>query len=281
MAHSLFRPRGAAWPDTLVIPAPAYYHTSDSLLGKPLPEMSLFSRLSRRCAAVLACLYLAALPALADESVKQRTIMVIGDSQAQGLATGLHHAARGLAWAHVLNDAKAGTGLIAPATFDWPAYVPTLIKSVHPDVAVMMFGGNDRLPLQTGDGATVPFRTATWKDIYKLRVTAMVHALRAAGVQVIWVSNPIARDSNYSADMQYINAIFAEAAAAEGANYVDIWLAVSDGAGHYAGYGKTLSGSTARLRLDDGIHFTPAGYDLLGVRVMQSIGDLHLASSTH
>ena len=253
-------------------------------LGKKLASMSLAALLSRRCAAVVVCLLALCFsapcfPAHADEPVKQRTIMVIGDSQAQGLATGLHHAARTLPWAHVLNNAKPGTGLIAPETFDWPAYVPKLIKEVHPDIAVMMFGGNDRLPLQTNDGATVPFRTDTWKDIYRLRVVAMLHALHDAGVQVIWVSNPIAREANYSADMQYINAIFADAVAAEGATYLDMWLAVSDGSGHFAGYGKTLSGATARLRLDDGIHFTPAGDDLLGAKVMQSIGDLHLASN--
>jgi len=244
--------------------------------------MSCFISKLRGCVALAACLVAFCLPARADDAlVKQRTIMVIGDSQAQGLAAGLHHAARSLGWARVLNDAKPGSGLIAPATFDWPAYVPKLIKEIHPDIAVMMFGGNDRLPLQTGDGTTVPFRTDTWKDIYRLRVVAMVHALREAGVQVIWVSNPIAREANYSNDMQYINAIFADVAAAEGATYIDIWLAVSDGSGHFAGYGKTLSGATARLRLDDGIHFTPAGYDVIGAKVMQSIGDLHLASKDH
>jgi len=233
-------------------------------------------------AAMLLCvLVIFSRAATADDPAKQRIIMVIGDSQAQGLATGLHHAARAAGTARVLNDAKPGTGLIAPATFNWPAHVPELLKSTHPDLAVMMFGANDRLPLQTESGATVPFRTDMWKDIYRLRTTAMLHALKEAGVAVVWVSNPIARDATYSRDMQYINAIFADAVAAEGGNYLDIWLSVSDGAGHYAGYGKTLSGATARLRLDDGIHFTPAGYDVLGAHVLQSIDGMHLVANQH
>jgi hypothetical protein len=242
-------------------------------------HLSWFARW--RSAAMICSLLLLFFPALADDAVKQRIVMVVGDSQAQGLATGLHHAAREAGWAHVLNNAKPGTGLIAPQTFNWPAYLPGLIKTAHPDIAVMMFGANDRLPLQTESGTTVPFRTDAWRDIYKLRVTAMLHALKDAGVQIVWVSNPIAREANYSRDMQYINAIFAEAVAAEGGNYLDIWLSVSDGEGHYTGYGKTLSGATARLRLDDGIHFTPAGYDVLGAHVMQSLGDLHLAANQH
>jgi hypothetical protein len=239
-----------------------------------------FSRLHH--AALLACAMLFfSVCARADDAAKQRVIMVIGDSQAQGLAAGLHHAARAAGTARVLNDAKPATGLIAPATFNWPAHVPELLKSVHPDLAVMMFGANDRLPLQTESGTTVPFRTDMWKDIYRLRADAMLHALKEAGVTVVWVSNPIARDETYSRDMQYINAIFAEAVAAEGGNYLDIWLSVSDGAGHYTGYGKTLSGATARLRLDDGIHFTPAGYDVLGAHVFQSISDMHLIADQH
>jgi len=238
-----------------------------------------------RRAALTACLGLLArvcgFPARAADPVKPCTIMVIGDSQAQGLAAGLHRAARSLAWAHVLNDAKAGTGLIAPETFDWPATLPGLITSAHPDVAVLMFGGNDRLPIKTGNGTTVAFRTDKWLAIYRPRAAALVHTLKAAGVKIIWVSNPIARDETYRNDMQYINAIFADVTNAEGGTYLDIWLTISDGAGNYAGYGKTLAGATARLRLDDGIHCTQAGYDILAARVMQSIGDLHLASAQH
>jgi hypothetical protein len=234
------------------------------------------------CAALLTCVLLMfGVPARADEPARQHVIMVIGDSQAQGLAAGLHHAAREAGSARVLNDAKPGSGLIAPQTFNWPAHVAELIQSVHPDMAVMMFGANDRLPLTTEGGGTVPFRTDAWKTIYRQRAAAMLDALKAAGIAVVWVSNPIARDATYSRDMQYIDAIFAEAVAAEGGNYLDIWLSVSDGAGHYAGYGKTLSGATARLRLDDGIHFTPAGYDVLGAHVMQSITDLHLMADRH
>ena len=247
----------------------------------PLPMSIAFLSRLRGAAAVFCVLLAMAAPARADDPPAQKTIMVIGDSQAQGLATGLHHAARAAGTARVVNDAKPGSGLIAPATFNWPAHVPDLIKSVHPDMAVMMFGANDRLPLQTESGTTVPFRTDQWKDIYRLRASAMLHALKEAGITVVWVSNPIARDATYSRDMQYINAIFAEAVAAEGGKYLDIWLSISDGEGHYTGYGKTLSGATGRLRLDDGIHFTPAGYDVLGAHVLQSIADMHLIADGH
>ena len=206
--------------------------------------------------------------------------MVIGDSQAQGLAAGLHRAARMAPDAHVLNDARPGTGLVAPETFDWAASIPALVAAAHPDVAVMMVGGNDRLPILAG-GRTLAYGTDAWKAIYRTRVAALVQALRAAGVRVIWVGNPIAREAKYSRDMQANNAIFANVVTAQGGTFLDVWLIVSDGAGNYAGYGKTLAGTTARLRLDDGIHFTPAGYDILAARVMQGIGAMHLASSQH
>lgn len=207
----------------------------------------------------------------ANEPDPKRTILVVGDSQAQGLASGMQRWSRAAGWAHVINGAKPGTGLIAPATFDWPAAIPALIAP-PPDAVVMMFGANDRLPIRLPDGASLQFNSEAWNTVYRERVTRMVHAIRAAGAPVLWVGNPIAREEKYSRDMHTLNAIFADVVGAEGGTYLDIWLAVSED-GRYAAHGPTLAGATARMRLDDGIHFTPDGYDVVAARVMKAVGD--------
>ena len=38
--------------------------------------------------------------------------------------------------------------------------------------------------------------------------------------------------------------------------------------GGYAAYGKDRDGTTQRLRTDDGIHFTAAGYELIAERIV-------------
>ena len=207
--------------------------------------------------------------AKAAEPDGRRTILVVGDSQAQGLASGMQRQARASGQARVVNGAKPGTGLVAPASFDWPAAMPGLLAP-PPDAVVMMFGGNDRLPIRTADGASLPFDSDAWTAVYRARVTQLVHAARASGIPVFWVGDPIAREEKYSRDMRTLNAIFADVVQAEGGVFVDIWLTVSEG-GQYAAHGPTLAGSMARMRLDDGIHFTPDGYDVVAAQVMRAI----------
>jgi hypothetical protein len=87
---------------------------------------------------------------------------------------------------------------------------------------------------------------------------------------VFWVGNPIAREEKYSRDMRILNALFADVVQAEGGVFIDIWLLVSEG-GQYAAHGPTLAGGVARMRLDDGIHFTPEGYDVVAAQVMRTV----------
>ena len=85
---------------------------------------------------------------------------------------------------------------------------------------------------------------------------------------MIWCGNPIARSATYSADMSYITQIYAEAAARFGAQFVPLWTAIADDQGNYAAYGKDRAGTTQRLRGDDGIHFTSAGYELIAEKIV-------------
>ncbi len=213
---------------------------------------------------------LSASAARAAEPEGRRLILVVGDSQAQGLASAMQRQARASGQARVVNGAKPGTGLVAPASFDWPAAMPGLLAPAKPDVVVMMFGGNDRLPIRLPDGGSLQFNSAAWTEVYRARVTQLVHAARASEIPVYWVGNPIAREEKYSRDMRTLNALFADVVQAEGGVFIDIWLLVSEG-GQYAAHGPTLAGSVARMRLDDGIHFTPEGYDVVAAQVMRTV----------
>jgi len=87
------------------------------------------------------------------------------------------------------------------------------------DIAVVMFGANDRLDLRES-GASVRFRTDEWRAAYAARANKILTLLTTAGLKVIWCGNPIARSPVYSADMNYINDIYAEETARFGARFV-------------------------------------------------------------
>jgi uncharacterized protein len=208
-------------------------------------------------------------PAAPTENVP--TVVVFGDSQAEGLAAALQRLARHGAGFKIQNHTKPGTAISQSQNYDWPAAIKEYEPGADVTTAVVMFGGNDRLPIRLADGTSLPFRTPAWEDVYRDRVNDMLHALIARKLEVIWVGDPICRDPRYSGDMAYLNGIYRDILDGSGAMYLDIWTVVADGDGNYAAYGRALDGTTQRLRLDDGIHFTPSGYDIVAARVAQSI----------
>ena len=99
----------------------------------------------------------------------------------------------------------------------------------------------------------------------------MLKRLAKLELTIIWVSDPICKASNYNADMAYLNMIYRQAVADVGATFLDITGVITDADGAYTAYGPTLDGPVARLRLDDGIHFTASGYDILAARILPTV----------
>jgi hypothetical protein len=203
----------------------------------------------------------------AQEPVPPQTIVVFGDSQAQGLAGGLSRVLLEDSRFRVINRTHPGAALVHGAN-EWLAPVQRFVARERADMAVVMFGANDRLDLRDERGAYLRFRSDAWRAAYADRIGKILSALTDAGFKVIWCGNPIARSPTYSADMGYINSIYEEEARRFGAQFVSLWSAIADGDGHYAAYGKDRDGITQRMRADDGIHFTAAGYELIAEKIV-------------
>jgi len=194
------------------------------------------------------------------------TIVVFGDSQAQGLALGLSRVLVEDPRYRVLNRTHPGHALVHVES-EWLPPIARFTTREQADIAVVMFGANDRLDMRDERGAYLRFRTDEWREAYAARTDKILTLLTNAGLRVIWCGNPIARSPVYSADMSYINDIYAEETLRFGAQFLPLWTAVADGEGRYAAYGKDRAGRTQRLRTDDGIHFTAAGYELIAEKI--------------
>ncbi len=231
-------------------------------------------RLTRRLACVLAAAALAVVVKIvrAANGASVRRIVVFGDSQAEGVALALRRAARQCQGLEIQNRTKPGTAISQLSDYDWPAAIKKYAASEHAAVAVMMFGGNDRMPIRAEGGHNLGFRTEAWQAVYSTRVATMVHDLTAAGIRVVWLGQPITRDLIYRSDMEYLNGIYRTVLAAEpAASFVDLWSVIVDAAGGYVSHARSAANRVERVRLDDGIHFTPVGYDVIAIRVMQEI----------
>ncbi len=220
----------------------------------------------------VAVLYLVCLVCLgtrpgAAEPPNPTTIVVFGDSQAAGLASGLQRVLVENQRYRVLNRTHTGAALVNGER-EWLEPISRFLSREKADVAVVMVGANDRLDLRDDQGGSLRFRTDEWRKVYAARADKILTTLAKAGLKVIWCGNPIARSENYSADMTYLNDIFAGEAARSDAQFVSLWDVVADDQGHYTAYGKDRHGTTQRLRADDGNHFTVAGYEVIAEKIV-------------
>jgi len=220
---------------------------------------------------VAACV---AVGARADEDATVQTIVVFGDSQAQGIAGGLQRVLLDNPRYKVLNRTHPGAALVHSDT-EWLAPVVNfLAKDKVAQIAVVMFGANDRLDMRDENGGYLHFRTDIWRDSYARRTDKILTALAGSGLKLIWCGNPIARSPTYSDDMKYINDIYAEELAKFGVEFLPLWNVIVNDQGQFTAYGPDRNGVTGRMRNDDGIHFTSAGYEIVAERVISMFPSL-------
>jgi uncharacterized protein len=87
--------------------------------------------------------------------------------------------------------------------------------------------------------------------------------LKKSCAAVVWVGHPIVRDPVFAEDMAFLNNLYETESVADGAQWIPTWQMFADKDGQYSAFGKALDGHSERLRADDGVHLTPAGYDVL------------------
>ena len=223
---------------------------------------------------------LAALPARIAWAADARTrILVVGDSQAQGLAAGLQRQFRRDPSWRVVDRSRIATGLCSPSRFDWPAAAPAIGEEERGAIAVVMFGANDRPPIRM-HGTINEKLEATFCTTYGAHVHTIAAALKHCCAGVIWVGHPIVRDPVYADDMALLNRLYAEQSLAAGADWFPSWPLFTDADGNFAPYGKGADGETTRLRADDGVHLTGPGYDVLA-KALRPVVETYQPVATH
>jgi hypothetical protein len=248
--------------------------------GRPT-RRTLLAALALSAAAGIARPARAVPPTAAEDGTPDpaRRILVVGDSQAQGLAGGFMRRYRRDRDIHVIDRSKISTGLMPRANYDWPVQIKSIAQTEHADVAVVMFGANDR-PQVRAHGGLDDGRVAAFREDYGAKVAAIVTPLREAHMPVIWVGHPIVRDPTFSQDMELLDSIYQQAASAAGAVYVPTWDLFAGPDGAYSAYGPGLDGQTTRLRADDGVHLTVAGYDVLARMLEPRIREVVIQAQT-
>jgi lysophospholipase L1-like esterase len=167
---------------------------------------------------------------------------------------------------------EIATGLSRPDFFDWPAALASDAASLKPEIALIMFGGNDAQGIVGPDGTVHPqVDTPGWRAEYGRRVGAVMDELRADDRLVLWIAQPPMRDAGFDRRIDVINEVVAaQAADRPWVTFVDTAAVLGGPDGEYV---DRLPGQDHDLRQGDGIHLSRAGADLLARHLLDLIDE--------
>lgn len=239
----------------------------DLLFGEPEPAPPPVQQAPRQPAPA------AALPPpkpQVEKAPDATRLAVFGDSLAIDLSRALERFYAEDPNLVVVNQGVSSSGFVRFDYFDWDKAITEQIAADSFDLAVVIIGINDRQDITTSSGSYAPL-TEQWIAAYQARITAFLGKLRAARKPVIWVGLPPMSKSEYSAAISQISNIQRLASFSGGAEFLDIYERFLGEDGKYSSHGPDVNGQNARMRKDDGIHFSSAGSDKLAFYLSQTI----------
>jgi uncharacterized protein len=190
-------------------------------------------------------------------------VLLLGDSLiVTGFGEALEQLLNAQPGLRAVRRAKSSTGLARPDFFDWMKAGQQEVERHHPDVVVVILGGNDGQGLTDEHGrAQVQWGAAGWEAAYQQRATDFLRVLAAPGRKVLWVELPFTGLPRFERKLELIRRVLREAVSGDSASaHLDTRPFFVDGKGHLLrearveGFHKPM-----RLRMADGVHFTLAG----------------------
>lgn len=186
-----------------------------------------------------------------NEFSRKRTIVIAGDSIAQGYGMALSPALDG-DW-KVLNKGRVSSGLVSKKGGDWVEDLKRLASTLNPDAFILSFGANDAgMP---APGAA--FGSSEWEAFYAGRVREAVEAAASGGAKVVWTSVPRMGREPLDKHCETIRKIQERAASEAGAVVAPL--------------NEVAAISKHAMRAKDGVHFTMLGYRQVAVDALKIV----------
>jgi uncharacterized protein len=197
-------------------------------------------------------------------------VLVVGDSLVAPVGWGLMRQSEIHPALKVDVIYKVSSGLVRPDFYDWPKALTAAVAKFHPNVTVVLFGGNDKQNMRFEGKLLEPF-SEEWKAEYYERVSDFMNISTVAGSRVVWIGMPIMRSPKFSQTARWFNFMYNEMCGhrPDTANYVDGYALFADDQGQYSAYLIDSSGERKLMREKDGIHLTNAGGDRAAEAVVE------------
>ncbi len=201
-------------------------------------------------------------------------VLIVGDSLGLDMGGALQDDLSSTGVVNAALDARESTGLVRPDYFDWPAELTADLKTVSPQVVVIMIGANDAQDFL--GPPDVPFTSPQWNPMYAQRVASFMALAQSGGATVIWVGMPPMQNPALSAQMTDIDAIVQRQAAAAKppVNYISTFKSLATPQGGYTAFVTNGAGQVVNVRTPDGTHLTPGGSQVVAQQVISELGTL-------
>jgi hypothetical protein len=193
-----------------------------------------------------------------EKDPNAKTILVLGDFVAGGLAWGLDQTFAEEPMLAVVEQTNGSSGLVRDDYYDWNGELLGILNERKPDIVVVALGSNDRQQIRLDRERLAP-RSEAWEKVYVERIAAMADTLKVYGRPFFWMGAPPMRQASAMRDMAYLNDLYRPAVTAAGGYFVDIWGGFTNEDGRYISSGPDVAGQLRGLRAGDGINFTRAG----------------------
>ena len=211
----------------------------------------------------------------ADNNPPAMTIGVFGDSLGAGVWSGLYAVLKKHPEDKLIQYAKVGAGLTRPDYFTWFTEFTQKLDEDHVTVAVIMFGANDQQSLRDENQKGFVFPMDGWKRNYTGRVDAILAELNKRKIKTIWIGIPILRKEELNKGADFLNGIFQESSQKAGTTFLPLIDDFKRPDGGFASHLPDSAGHLKQVRADDGVHFTPWGYQLVAEKVYGTLAPSH------
>jgi hypothetical protein len=199
-------------------------------------------------------------------------VLIVGDSLGLDMGGALQDDLAGTGVVNAALDARESTGLTRPDYFDWPAELSNDLKTVAPQVVVIMIGANDAQDFL--GPPDVPYSSSQWNPMYAQRVAQFMSEAESGGATVIWVGMPPMQNAALSAQMADIDSLdqTQAAAAKPPVTFLSTFKTLGTAQGAYTAFITNSAGQVVNVRTPDGTHLTPGGSQVVAQQVIGQLG---------
>ncbi len=198
-------------------------------------------------------------------------ILLIGDSMmGKGLGSAIDKYFTRDTLFKVKRYSMHSSGLTRPDYFDWFKQAKSLVGEKHYNIVIMSFGANDAQAAII-DGKRQRFGNAKWMEKYEEKIRKLLTILESSVDVVYYIGLPPMRPKGYDGRMEKLSGAYKKIFN-EHTNmyYLPTHSVVGDTSKAYTSF-MTIDGKRKRIRVGDGIHFTPDGGTLVAKALYKHI----------